>query len=48
MIRGVCYKEQDKKFGGMGMMISIRAADKLKDRPDEEKKVIFLDIDGVL
>ena len=30
------------------MMISIRATDKLKDRPDEERKVIFLDIDGVL
>ena len=30
------------------MIISISTADKLKNRPDEERKVIFLDIDGVL
>lgn len=47
MIRGV-FTIDKRAFGGMGMMISIRVADKLKDRPDEERKVIFLDIDGVL
>lgn len=46
MIRGFfCQKE---RFGGNNMMISITTKDRLRDRPDEERKVVFLDIDGVL
>ena len=30
------------------MIISISTEDRLKDRADEERRVIFLDIDGVL
>ena len=32
----------------MDMVISVSTMEKLKNRPDEKRKVIFLDIDGVL